>query len=223
MALLIGGKTVHSWGQVPINATSMQSGGGKKGLQDVDELFQRTQSLRWLIIDEIEALAAVVFGILHGNLCRAMSRSPYAKRLDGTLRPFGGVNMSLSGDWWQLPPVKKIGFYSNPFAIDMDYTEQLAMSFFWRNTKDGIQGTHELVHSNRTSDLWLREVLEQDRQGCESWEVYCFTHGLPTKNAGTRLPSRASPTCDSAQCASLATEWPAQRKQGLSLCARQSR
>ena len=27
MALLIGGKTVHSWSQVPINATSMQSWG----------------------------------------------------------------------------------------------------------------------------------------------------------------------------------------------------
>ena len=39
------------------------SQGGKKGQQDVDELFERAQSLRWLIIDEIEALAAVVFGI----------------------------------------------------------------------------------------------------------------------------------------------------------------
>jgi len=41
------------------------------------------------------------------------------------------VNLSLSGDWWQLPPVKKIGFYSNPFHDVMDYSEQLAMSFFW--------------------------------------------------------------------------------------------
>ena len=73
MALLIGGKTVHSWGQVPINASSAQDQGNKKANEDIDELFERTQSLRWLLIDEIEALAAVVFGILHGNLCRAMS------------------------------------------------------------------------------------------------------------------------------------------------------
>ena len=45
MALLIGGNTIHSWGQVPINATSMQEARGKKGSQDVDELFERTQSL----------------------------------------------------------------------------------------------------------------------------------------------------------------------------------
>ena len=97
---------------------------------EIDDLFKRTQSLRFLFVDEIEALAVVVFGILHGNLCKAMSRSPYAKRKDGTLRPFGGVNMSLSGDWWQLPPVKQLGFYSDPFGSDMEYTEQLAMSFF---------------------------------------------------------------------------------------------
>ena len=102
MALLIGGGTVHWFGQVPINATGMQQRGSKKGEQDVDELFERTQSLRWLLIDEIEALAAVVFGILHGNLCKAMSRSPYAKRKDGSQRPFGGVNLSLSGDCWHV-------------------------------------------------------------------------------------------------------------------------
>ena len=134
MAILVGGETVHSWGQVPINATSMQTRRSKNGSDDVDELFKKTQSLRWLLIDEIEAVSAVVFGILHGNLCKAMSRSGYAKRKDGSQRPFGGVNLSLRGDWWHLPPVMKIGFYSNPFKKDMDYTEQLAMSFFGGTT-----------------------------------------------------------------------------------------
>ena len=214
---------MHWFGQVPINATGMQQRGSKKGEQDVDELFERTQSLRWLLIDEIEALAAIVFGILHGNLCKAMSRSPYAKRKDGTQRPFGGVNLSLSGDWWQLPPVKKIGFYSNPFQSDMDYTEQLAMSFFWRSSNDAIQGTHELVRSNRTSDIWLQQVLQQDRAGAESWEVYCFTHGLPTKNVGTWLPSQALPACGNDECATLHAEWDLQRKDGFTWNARRSR
>ena len=185
MSILIGGQTVHSWGQVPINATSMQARNSKGKGDDIDELFTRTQSLRWLLVDEIEAVAAVVMGILHGNLCRSMSRTPYAKRKDGTVRPFGGVNLSLSGDWWQLPPVMKIGFYSNPFQRGMEYTEQVAMSFLWRKNINAIQGAHELVQPNRTSDPWLQEVLRQDREGRESWEVYCFTHGLPTKNGGS--------------------------------------
>ena len=65
---------------------------------EIDDLFKRTQSLRFLFIDDIEALAVVVLGILHGNMCKAMSRSPDAKRQDGTLRPFGGLNLSVSGD-----------------------------------------------------------------------------------------------------------------------------
>ena len=134
----------------------------------MDELFEQTQSMRWLLIDEIEAVAAVVFGLLHSNLCKAMSRSPYAQRPDGSMRPFGGLNLILSGDWWQLPPVKKIGFYSNPFSSGMEYIEQLAMSFFWRKSIDGVQGSHELVRPNRTCDPWLQEVLAQDRQGRES-------------------------------------------------------
>ena len=149
------------------------------------------------------------------------TRTPYAKRKDGTLRPFGGVNLSLSGDWWQLPPVKKIWFYSNPFLSDMDYTEQLAMSFFWRRTGDSIGSTHELIYSNRTSDPWLQEVLRQDRQGCESWEVYCFTHGLPTRHVGSWLHSANSPTCGNSACAALLEEWSMQRRQGISWEARQ--
>ena len=157
-------RTVHSWGKVPINATAMQDARRKGTDKEVDELFEATQSLRWLLIDEIEALAAVVFGILHSNLCKAMSRSPYAERSDGTKRPFGGLNLILSGDWWQLPPVKKIGFYSNPFS-GMDWTEQAAMAFFWRRDINSIQGVHELVQPNRTLDPWLRDVLKQDREG----------------------------------------------------------
>ena len=70
----------------------------------------------------------------------------------------------------------------------MHYIEQLAMAFFWRKTADSIQGVHELTEPNRTSDPWLQEVLQQDREGRESWEVYCFSHGLPTKNVGSWLP-----------------------------------
>ena len=222
MAILIGGQTLHSFGCVPINATSMQSRTHKGKNSEIDELFNRCQSLRWLLIDEIEAVAAVVFGILHGNLCSSMSRTRYAKRKDGSPRPFGGLNLSLSGDWWQLPPVMKIGFYSNPFNNDMHYTEQLAMAFFWRKTGDSIQGLHELTEPNRTSDPWLEEVLQQDREGRESWEVYCFSHGLPTKNVGSWMPGKSQPSCGNPACMLLPGIWLKQKRQGLTWEARQS-
>ena len=61
----------------------------------------------------------------------------------------------------------KIGFYSNPFHSDTDYTEQVALAFFWRKTPDAIQGLHELTEPNRTRDPWLQEVLQQARAGRE--------------------------------------------------------
>ena len=90
MAALIGGRTVHGWGQIPINATSVLEHAKKQGLTDVDELFLRSQNQRYLLIDEISSLAALVCGILDSNLGRARSRQPYAKRTDGSRRPFGG-------------------------------------------------------------------------------------------------------------------------------------
>ena len=255
MALLIGGQTAHSWGAVPINVAMLQNARGKKATQEVDELFERIQSMRWLfspisplgswvrlseassfpppemlpgrqrcsktprrqhrwfmylellgftvkfvrlLLDEIEALAAGVYGILDGNCSKALSRSAYARRPNGSTRPFGGLNMGLSGDWWQLPPVRQIGLYSNPFKSEMEYAEQLALSYFWRVTEDSVQGTHELRQPNRTKDPWLQEVLRQEREGRESWEVYCFNHGLPTKNVGSWLPSgESTPTASS--------------------------
>ena len=87
--------------------------GMKHGDPDIDALFLRCQSMRVLVIDEIEALAAGVFGALDQNCTRARSRNVFARRPDGSKRPFGGLNLITSGDWWQLPPVKAANLYHN--------------------------------------------------------------------------------------------------------------
>ena len=79
--------------------------GKKAGSTDIDDLFLKVLSIRWLLIDEISVLAALVFGILNNYLQRACNRQPYAKRSDGSKRPFGGLNLITSGDGWQLSPV----------------------------------------------------------------------------------------------------------------------
>ena len=42
----------------------------------------------------------------------------------------------------------------------------------------------EQTHENK----WLQAVLEADLFGEEAWEMYCFIHGLPTKNPGSWDP-----------------------------------
>ena len=85
------------------------------------------QSIRWILIDEISTVGAMLLGVFDTNLRRARSRQVYAKRNDGVARPFGGVNLRLLGDFLQLPPVRAIGLYSNPFSSDMEFAEQRGM------------------------------------------------------------------------------------------------
>ena len=77
-----------------------------------------------------------------------------------------------------------------------------------RENLEGIQQLFELTESKRNNaDVWLQEVLQEDRDGCESWEVYCFTHGLPTLNPGSWLASIDKPTCGDALCLTLKARW----------------
>ena len=67
-------------------------------------------------------------------------------------------------------------------------------------------------------DPWLKCVLEADRFGRESWEMYCFSHGYPTRNVGSWLPDCALPACGNEKCAALAEKvWPAMWRQGQGL------
>ena len=65
---------------------------------------------------------------------------------------------------------------------------------------------HEQV---RSTDRWLNYVLGKDRLGDEDWEIYCFTHGLPTRHVGSWLPGVALPLCKEHDCDLLQKDtWP---------------
>ena len=67
----------------------------------------------------------------------------------------------------------------------MEFAEQRAMNYFWRRNKDSLNGFCELTVSHRQKDKWLQAVLAEHRQGAETWETYCFVHGLPTLHTGS--------------------------------------
>ena len=117
MAALIGGATLHSWGDVPINQTAaVELGARLRSKEQMDGLFLQAKSLRWLLTDEISGVAPAILKILDTNLRRACSTShPYARRRDKSRRSFGGVNIFTFGDWWQLGPVRAVAIFSNPF------------------------------------------------------------------------------------------------------------
>ena len=92
---LIGGKTIHSWGSLGL---------GNRPPEYYSEriLASWPKKTKWkkcrvLIIDEVSMLTAQFFELIE----------EVARNVRGSSRPFGGIQVILIGDFYQLPPVSK--------------------------------------------------------------------------------------------------------------------
>ena len=91
----INGRTIHSWCGIGINETLTDS--QIKGLKENDNLTSRIIPAKVLIIDEISMLNANRLDLID-YVCKAFRQD---------LRPFGGMQVILCGDFFQLPPVAR--------------------------------------------------------------------------------------------------------------------
>lgn len=91
----IGGMTIHSW-----------SGIGIKSKLDKNDLYKisssrhiskRVRRAKVLIIDEVSMLPPAALSMIDA-ICRKIKESP---------EPFGGIQVVLVGDFFQLPPIVK--------------------------------------------------------------------------------------------------------------------
>lgn len=95
-------------------------------------------------------------------------------------RPWGGVNLGLTGDFWQYRPVNNTALFDDPFAKRPLSATDTMLSMFWTRQPDAVQELFELTKENRQKDAWLSRFLKGARHGNQSHELYCFMHGLPT-------------------------------------------
>lgn len=87
----INGQTIHSWSGIGV-ATALT----EQLLKLIRSRRRRKiQSVDILVIDEVSMMHAWLFDMVD-QVCRVMRRDP---------RPFGGMQVVLSGDFFQLPPV----------------------------------------------------------------------------------------------------------------------
>lgn len=89
----MGGRTVHSWSGI-----AKRKRLSEKELQKLfynDYTRERITGARVLIIDEISMLEARVLTLID-TVCKSVR---------GNARPFGGLQLVVSGDFFQLPPV----------------------------------------------------------------------------------------------------------------------
>jgi len=93
----IGGITIHSWSGLGIRDTL--SDYEIEALEQKEYLWNRFDRTKVLIIDEVSMLGPSFFDALD-RLCRKMKRED---------APFGGMQIVLSGDFFQLPPIVRGG------------------------------------------------------------------------------------------------------------------
>lgn len=92
----MNGMTIHSWSGIGIKNFL-----GEKELDELEEkkyLWKRFDKARVLVIDEVSMLHASQLDMVE-KVCRKFKRND---------KPFGGLQVILSGDFFQLPPISKI-------------------------------------------------------------------------------------------------------------------
>lgn len=151
----IGGTTIHSWSGVGI----------KQRLTDQDleyiksnkNVARRIKKTEILIIDEISMLTPEILDSVD-LICRAIK--------DARL-PFGGIQVILVGDFFQLPPVNKYQNNSSDFDGFSQFADEFQVSKFayqssaWRNLNPKIC---YLTEQHRQEDRHFLSVLTAIRE-----------------------------------------------------------
>lgn len=216
MAALIGGFTIHSFGNVKFRKPDGALANNRAGkAKDMSAQFLKYERLRLLFIDECSTASAENQAEMEHNIRKSIRlEQTWATGLrteDGKLtqktRCWGGVNLFQAGDMWQFKPVKATAIFNIPLKAYPSAGVNGIMAGFWSKSEDSINLFRELTTERRCKDPWLRHVLHGATHGTQSHEVYCFMHGLPTKHPGSFLPATGEMICGNSDCAALAAKW----------------
>ncbi len=144
----IGGQTIHSWSGLGIKDTLTDY--DIETLMERQYLYKRFEKTKVLIIDEVSMLHHFRLDLIEW-ICRQMKRNE---------APFGGMQIILCGDFFQLPPVSKRRFdgYEIIEPVESEFAFK-AESFL--NSKFTIC---YLSEQHRQKDNQYLNILNQIRQ-----------------------------------------------------------
>lgn len=150
----IGGRTLHSFagiglGTYPIQAILSTITTGESNLEQWDKV-------KVLIIDEISMINASFFDKLDA-IARAVRNND---------EPFGGIQLVITGDFFQLPPVQSKGSDDEGFCFEA------------KAWPSALQHTITLTTIYRQRDPVLASMLNEIREGNVSQETINTLRGL---------------------------------------------
>ena len=189
MAAAINGYTVHHWSGIPVKA--IDGATGDKHKQSI-----KCQALQVIIIDEVSMISAELLGALEYIVSASIRHyGTYKKRSDGKKRVFGGVNVVMCADFWQLHPVRGTFIASNPLFVDPGRA-RTGLNLLWgfddeakaeehvdstvtEEEKNSIRSYWPLTQVMRCKDVWYNSFLQECRNGSLSMDSFSYFHGLP--------------------------------------------
>jgi len=135
----LGGTTIHSWSGMGI-ADSMQQGFVEHISKGRKEIIQKTDVL---IIDEISMLHDFRLDMVD-EICRLVRKKD---------EPFGGIQLIMSGDFFQLPPINRGDSRAGGFVVNAHVWQELDPVICY------------LQEQHRQDDETLLEILNAIRAG----------------------------------------------------------
>lgn len=136
----MNGMTIHGWAGIGIKDTMDEH--DMELLEGKQYLWKRFEKARVLIIDEVSMLHAHRLDIVE-RVCRRFKRND---------KPFGGLQVILSGDFFQLPPINK--------SSEIDLKDMVLYSEAWRIMAPAIC---YLTEQHRQDDETLTGILNAIR------------------------------------------------------------
>jgi len=218
MADLLQGDTIHHACGIPIRKKGID---GEVEIQNNKTVAEKCLYWRWLLIDEFGMVGSSLLAEVDMKLRDVIvDVNPHKKSMTGHAQPFGGLNVLLSGDLWQLPPpcggyIGNIpaAFISNARRYNPKATISHGQSLLWggiENKDWAFHGITELEESERCrDDPWLQEVQLEIRKGRLSSDNHAFLHGNATKVCGSWVQGKVQ--CGNTLCQKLSESnaaWP---------------
>ena len=150
------GMTIHGWAGIGVKEVLTKY--DLEALEEKKYLWNRFENARVLIIDEVSMLHAHRLDMVD-QVCRKFKRKDI---------PFGGLQVILSGDLFQLPPINKTG--------DANPKDMIMHSKVWQEMKPAICYLTEQHRQEDDSFLNILNAIRDDALEEEHFELLSSRH-----------------------------------------------
>lgn len=162
----IGGMTIHSWSGIGVR--DQLSDWDLEAMLERQPLYKRVTAADVLVIDEISMLSANFLDMVD-RVCRAVRQQD---------QPFGGLQIVLVGDFFQLPPIGRAQTTKYAFSAEAWSAADIAVCY--------------LDTQYRQADDVFIDILTSLRQGTVTeaiWQHFriTYTRSFPEHIEPTRL------------------------------------